>query len=206
MATAPSDGYGHGTHIAGLIAGTGQQSNGRYVGVAPRARLIGLKVLDGEGRRLHERRHRRDRLRHRQQGGARHRRHQPVARPPDLRARRDRPAGAGGGAAVARRHRRRGVGRQHRHQPDDRRDRLRRHHLARQRAVGDHGRLGAHTRRRATAATTRSRRTARAGRRGTTAASSRTSSRPGQALVATAHRELAAGLEPGLQATGAPTT
>ncbi len=41
-ATAPSDQHGHGTHIAGLIGS-------RYVGVAPNARLIGLKVLDAEG-------------------------------------------------------------------------------------------------------------------------------------------------------------
>ena len=48
-ATAPNDGYGHGTHIAGLIAGSGAQSNGKYVGVATAARLIGLKVLDATG-------------------------------------------------------------------------------------------------------------------------------------------------------------
>jgi serine protease AprX len=39
---SPSDEYGHGTHVAGLIGS-------EYVGVAPYARLIGLKVLDGKG-------------------------------------------------------------------------------------------------------------------------------------------------------------
>ena len=37
-----SDEYGHGTHVAGLAAGT-------YTGVAPAARLIGLKVLNAQG-------------------------------------------------------------------------------------------------------------------------------------------------------------
>jgi len=45
----PSDEYGHGTHVAGIIAGSGYDSGGRRMGVAPGARLIGLKVLDGEG-------------------------------------------------------------------------------------------------------------------------------------------------------------
>jgi len=48
-AESPSDDYGHGTHVAGLIAGDGSLSNRRYRGVAPRARLIGLKVLDQNG-------------------------------------------------------------------------------------------------------------------------------------------------------------
>ena len=48
MATSRSDAYGHGTHIAGLIAGSGS-SGGSYLGVAPGARLIGLRVLDGTG-------------------------------------------------------------------------------------------------------------------------------------------------------------
>jgi len=47
--TSPSDGYGHGTHVAGLIAGNGVLSNQRYRGVAPRARLVVLKVLDENG-------------------------------------------------------------------------------------------------------------------------------------------------------------
>ena len=38
----PSDAYGHGTHVAGLAASA-------YVGVAPSARLIGLKVLGAQG-------------------------------------------------------------------------------------------------------------------------------------------------------------
>ena len=45
----PSDDYGHGTHVAGIIAGSGYDSDGRRVGVAPGAKLLGLKVLDGEG-------------------------------------------------------------------------------------------------------------------------------------------------------------
>jgi len=49
VATAPSDAYGHGTHVAGLIAGSGLQSMGGYAGIAPEVRLIGMKVLDGNG-------------------------------------------------------------------------------------------------------------------------------------------------------------
>jgi len=47
-----SDAYGHGTHVAGLVAGTGASSNGLYKGVAPGVRLIGMRVLDenGQGR------------------------------------------------------------------------------------------------------------------------------------------------------------
>jgi serine protease AprX len=49
IAATPSDEYGHGTHIAGLIAGSGKLSEYNYVGIALGARLIGLKVLDSEG-------------------------------------------------------------------------------------------------------------------------------------------------------------
>jgi serine protease AprX len=48
-AESPTDDYGHGTHVAGLIAGDGGMSNRRYRGVAHNARLIGLKVLDQNG-------------------------------------------------------------------------------------------------------------------------------------------------------------
>ena len=46
---SPSDGYGHGTHVASIIAGTGYASNYTYVGVAPGAYLINGKVLCNEG-------------------------------------------------------------------------------------------------------------------------------------------------------------
>ena len=49
VAARPSDAFGHGTHVAGLIAGSGALSGGRYVGVT-NVRLIGLKVLDARGR------------------------------------------------------------------------------------------------------------------------------------------------------------
>jgi len=45
----PTDDYGHGTHVAGIIAGSGFDSGGRRMGVAPGAKLLGLKVLDSEG-------------------------------------------------------------------------------------------------------------------------------------------------------------
>ena len=46
----PYDDYGHGTHLAGLIASSGQMSSGKYRGVAPGVQLFGLKVLDRNGR------------------------------------------------------------------------------------------------------------------------------------------------------------
>ncbi len=43
------DDYGHGTHVAGIIAGNGYDSNGARKGIAPGAKLVVLKVLDGSG-------------------------------------------------------------------------------------------------------------------------------------------------------------
>jgi serine protease AprX len=43
------DDYGHGTHVAGIIAGNGYESGGKHKGIAPGARLVGLKVLDANG-------------------------------------------------------------------------------------------------------------------------------------------------------------
>ena len=49
-ATAAYDDYGHGTHVAGVIAGNGWDSGGARSGIAPGAELVVLKVLDGAGR------------------------------------------------------------------------------------------------------------------------------------------------------------
>ena len=44
------DDFGHGTHVAGILAGSGHDSGGKHKGMAPGATLVGLKVLDAEGR------------------------------------------------------------------------------------------------------------------------------------------------------------
>jgi serine protease AprX len=46
---APRDGFGHGTHVAGILAGNGYDSSGRRRGIARRANLIALKALDDNG-------------------------------------------------------------------------------------------------------------------------------------------------------------
>ncbi len=43
------DDYGHGTHVAGIAAGNGFDSSGARSGIAPRAHLTVLKVLDASG-------------------------------------------------------------------------------------------------------------------------------------------------------------
>ena len=46
----PYDDNGHGTHVAGIAGGSGIKSNGKYRGIAPNCNLIGVKVLDKEGK------------------------------------------------------------------------------------------------------------------------------------------------------------
>ena len=46
----PYDDHGHGTHVAGIIAGNGFDSAGARSGIAPAASLVVLKVLDKTGR------------------------------------------------------------------------------------------------------------------------------------------------------------
>ena len=54
-ATTATDRYGHGTHVAGIIAGdsdsraVGDPLKGRYSGVAPDANLISIKASDDQG-------------------------------------------------------------------------------------------------------------------------------------------------------------
>jgi serine protease AprX len=52
--TSTNDAYGHGTHVAGIIAGNGQDSQGdrysqQFTGLAPNANIINLRVLDSTG-------------------------------------------------------------------------------------------------------------------------------------------------------------
>jgi serine protease AprX len=55
-ATTPEDLYGHGTHVAGLVAGNGRNLAitdplyNRYIGTAPRANLVSIKASDDHGR------------------------------------------------------------------------------------------------------------------------------------------------------------
>lgn len=43
------DPYGHGTHVAAMAAGNGRVSNAQYIGVAPNAALVNLRVLNSQG-------------------------------------------------------------------------------------------------------------------------------------------------------------
>ncbi len=41
----PVDNCGHGTHVAGIVAGNGRSSNGLYAGIAPGVDIVALRVL-----------------------------------------------------------------------------------------------------------------------------------------------------------------
>ena len=45
----PDDDYGHGTHVAGIMGGNGAQSLGKYMGVAPDAKFVDVRVTDDKG-------------------------------------------------------------------------------------------------------------------------------------------------------------
>ena len=46
---SPSDGYGHGTHVASIIGGDGSELSGKYIGVAPMVNIINVKVSNDDG-------------------------------------------------------------------------------------------------------------------------------------------------------------
>lgn len=48
VSPAPDDDYGHGTSV-GIMGGNGTKSNGKYMGVAPDAKFVDVKVTDDKG-------------------------------------------------------------------------------------------------------------------------------------------------------------
>jgi serine protease AprX len=46
----PYDDNAHGSHVAGVIAGSGYNSGGIYRGIAPMSNIISIKILDEEGK------------------------------------------------------------------------------------------------------------------------------------------------------------
>jgi serine protease AprX len=40
---------GHGTHVAGIVAGSGTRSQGQFIGMAPGANIVDVQVLDANG-------------------------------------------------------------------------------------------------------------------------------------------------------------
>lgn len=45
----PYDDNGHGTHVAGIVGGSGKASGGKYRGMAPGCHIAALKILDKRG-------------------------------------------------------------------------------------------------------------------------------------------------------------
>ena len=48
--TNVTDGYGHGTHVAGIVGGDGSLLGGKYIGIAPGANIVNVKVANGSGK------------------------------------------------------------------------------------------------------------------------------------------------------------
>jgi serine protease AprX len=44
-----ADRYGHGTFVAGIVGGNGSHSSHKYIGVAPRAEVLNVRVSDDQG-------------------------------------------------------------------------------------------------------------------------------------------------------------
>ena len=139
VAVDPYDDYGHGTHVAGMIGGSGALStNDEYRGLAPKVKFVVLKVLDKNGAGYTS-----DVIRavdfavanraalgiHIINLSLGHPIYEPASTDPLVQAV-ERASRAGID--------RRGRGRQLRRESDDRPARLCGHHLAGQRAVGDH--------------------------------------------------------------------
>ena len=142
--TTPVDNCGHGTHVAGIVAGSGAHSNGAYAGIAPDVDIVALRVLgdDCSGNTSDVI----DALEWiaRQPRRLQHQGRQHLARPRRARVDLHRSAGAGGRALVAQGRRGRHRRRQQGHQPGDRQPGLRRRRRAVQCAVGDLRRLTRH--------------------------------------------------------------
>ena len=189
VVATPVDGYGHGTHVASLVGGSGALStNSLYQGLAPNVSFIGLRVLNnaGEGSTSSVIAAIEWAIANRTTYGIHvinlslgHPIYEPAA---------DRPARAGGRSRRARRHRGGGVGRQLRASTRRRAcpaTRASRRPATRRRPLPS----GRSTRRPPRPArTTPWPRTARAGRPGTTPTPSRTWSRRGTAWSAEARR------------------
>ena len=78
-ATAATDAYGHGTHVAGLMGSNQPEIRG----VAPAVKFVNLRVLDGTGQGSTSNVLLALQWAVANRGSLRHRRHQPVARPHD---------------------------------------------------------------------------------------------------------------------------
>jgi subtilisin family serine protease len=141
--TSTADGYGHGTHIAGIIAGQSTTVTPLYRGGVAQGAHHQREGAVVTGLGLHERRDRRHSVDGRQPRPLRHQGREPVAGPSAGGAMRDRSVVSGGGAGGDGRAGDGGVGRQSR-QARRRCRGVRQHHDARGLALGHHRRRAQH--------------------------------------------------------------